>query len=348
MHGKKIIKKMVRKKVVRKKAVLFTLISLLLAAMFVALFSAQYQYNPDDRSQASNTRVKVLDTYVRNFELYVEESLQISGYKTLDSLYNYSVGRNMFFNNSAEFNTTFANCITCGYMNCTNRTVSCPDPLKGYDLSSMLSNISSLANQHLNIVTDYRINSVVVYQVRPFDVEIDLNISYNVSDIVSTNYAIWNKNLLIHKTILITDLYDPLVAINTHNAYRKIIRPTSICTDAKVNDTCWDLNKTRAFYNSQEYKQYTNGTNYLARFWNGTGPSGYSGIESLLNVSYMTGNNSFVDTYYWTRTYVCPPGTTRILQINSTALNFLLDEGTAARYNITNAATLICPPLPTS
>ena len=71
MHGKKIIKKMVRKKVVRKKAVLFTLISLLLAAMFVALFSAQYQYNPDDRSQASNTRVKVLDTYVRNFELYV-------------------------------------------------------------------------------------------------------------------------------------------------------------------------------------------------------------------------------------------------------------------------------------
>jgi hypothetical protein len=330
----------------KKKAVLFTLISLLLASMFIALFSAQYQYNLEDRASASNTRVKVMDTYVKNFETYVDDSLQISSYKTLDALYSYIVGRNSFFSDSAEFNNTFYNCLACGYLNCTTKATSCPAPIAGNDLGTMLSNITMLANQTLNIATDYTINSVSVYQVRPFEVEVDLDISYEVSDISSSDYAEWNIRKIIHQTISIQNLYDPLTALNTKNNYRKIIKPTNICADATVNDTCWNMNNTILFYNSQEYRQYYNGTNYLNRFWNKTVSSGYSGIESFLNVSYVSGNNTYVDTYYWNGKYSCPSSNITILEFNFVNPGFRLDAYTAGRYNITDYGKIVCPTLP--
>ena len=92
----------------RKRAVLFTLLSVLLSALFLALFSSEFSYTVDDRATAADTRISVLDTYVKNFESYTDQSLNIATYKTLDSMYSYCILKNKFFNDSGDFNFTFA------------------------------------------------------------------------------------------------------------------------------------------------------------------------------------------------------------------------------------------------
>jgi hypothetical protein len=72
----------------------------------------------------------------------------------------------------------------------------------------------------------------------------------------------------------------------------------------------------------------------------------YPGIESFLNVSYVSGNNTYVDIYYWNNTYACPALNpllnVTILEFNFINPGFRLDAHTAGRYNVTDNGTDIC------
>ena len=70
-----------------RKAVLFTFISVLFATLFIILFSYQFTLTSEEKSVATNTRIKVLDNYVKNFELYSENSLKISTYRVQCSIF---------------------------------------------------------------------------------------------------------------------------------------------------------------------------------------------------------------------------------------------------------------------
>ena len=328
-----------------RKAVLFTLISVLLAGLFIALYSSNIFTNMEDSTPATNTRIRVLDNYVKNFEKYTQDSLKVSTYRTLESMYNYALVRRRFYTDFNDFNNTFYNCLTCAYLNCSTNATPCPAPITGYDINTLLGNISSLAYNNLNIVTNYSIESVKIYQQYPFEVDVELAISYNVYDKSKDNYASWSMNTLINQSVSIIDLVDPTEGINTNNAYARNIRKTSICA---YNETCWNLSNTKQFYDRQEFRYYNNGTNYLERFWNETTPSGCCGLESLINISYVSGNASFVDHYYWNNIGFCNASlnTTKTLEIDLITPGFMFDEATAGRYGVTNFGDVICPPQP--
>ena len=65
------------------KAVLFTLISVILAALFVAMFSIDIQSLYNSREVSGATRIEVLNTYVKNFESYTDDAVTISAYRDI-------------------------------------------------------------------------------------------------------------------------------------------------------------------------------------------------------------------------------------------------------------------------
>jgi hypothetical protein len=329
-----------------KKSVLFTLISLLVAVLFVTTFSTNAPVVDVERTPATNMRITIIDTYVKSFERYAEDSLDIATYRTLDALYNYSATRRTFFSDRNTFQGAFSQCLICGKINCTVALpVSCGGPIEGNDLDIMLKNISSIALANLNIFTNYSINSVNISQSSAFAVDVVMNLSFNVSDVSKDNYASWRKNIVVKQSVPITGLKDPATGINSGKTYIKTIKRTTIC---EYNLSCWNTNTALQFYISQEFRNVINGTSYLERFWNSTNSSCPNcKIESFLNTSIAVNNNSYVDTAYWTGKYGCGPGFTIPLYKINYPSTFILDEATAIFYgiNITNSAeaTKICP-----
>jgi hypothetical protein len=212
-------------------------------------------------------------------------------------------------------------------------------------LTFLINNITTLAHDKLNIQTDYSIKSINVYQTYPFDVEVDAVVEFKIYDVLESEYASWNITKTLHQTIHIDQFSDPLMGLNTNNTFRRAITQYTGACAYNQTQTCWNLNITKAFYNSNQYKYFSNGTNYLERFWNGTNSSSCCGIESFINVSVASGNNSYVDNYYWTGAYTCPiPGAITLLRIDGIAPGFTLDYPTAVRYNVVNNKNSTCPP----
>jgi hypothetical protein len=324
-----------------KRAVVFTLISSLFATLFIVLFSYDFQTIFEDVTSASNMRIRVMDTYVKNFESYIGGSLRVSTYRTLDSIYTERLANGSPFRTQQDFNYTFVSCMSCGYTNCTSMSKQCNG-----SFASFMNNITFSALSNLNINTSYRINSITLYQTYPFDVEVSLDISYNVSDNINTNFSSWARRVVINETISIIGLKDPLVGLKSYN--NRSIKQNTVC----LYQSCWNKDTAKVFFDNKEYRHYPNGSSYLQRFWNITAISSCCGLETFLDstiANYST-FNSYVDIYYWTGQYNCTninftglPGSLEIIKIDYIAPDFKLDSKTAARFSLTSDGVLVCP-----
>jgi len=322
-----------------RKAVLFSLISVLFSVLFITIFSQNFNTLYEDRIPGSNIRIKVIDTYVRNFETYLGDSTQVSTYRTLDAITNYSYNKHKFFADFNSFNKTFHDCMICNRVDCSNvGSDSCGLGL--YYLDARLRNITTLSNQQLNINTTYHINSISIEQRLAFEVEVTINISYNITDNSDEKYyAKWSKETIITQPVSIIGLLEPTGNINdsTDRYNRTIKRYKGIC---ESNDACWNAVNTEEFYKDYSFRLYQNSTSFLQRYWNDNSPSSCCGIETILHPSELPvppdGNRSYIEHYYWNDAYTCSGGKT-ISVYNISYDNVSLDSGTAARYGLTDS-----------
>lgn len=336
-------------KKIKKKAVLFSLISVLFAVLFITLFSQTFSSTYEERLPGSNIRIKVIDTYTRNFEKYVGDSIKVSAYRTFDAITIYRYTHGKFFNSFEEFNRTFHECMICGYTNCTTPLLAANDcNMTGYSLNSRLDNITTLSRDQLNIRTNYSINSIEIKENYAFEVEIKVNITYNITDnTAGEHYAKWTKEKVIIQTVPIIGLIDPKGYLNdsTKTYKREIKRYRGIC---EYNASCWNHNTVEEFYSEKSFRFYMGGGSFLQRYWNDMTPSSCCGIETILHPTELNPtdkNNSYIDSYYWDGTHTCSTG----YKIVNTSLNsedVHLDQATAARYQITTSSTVYCTPSP--
>jgi hypothetical protein len=333
-----------------KKAVLFSLISVLFAVLFITLYSQKFSTVSEDRIPGSNIRIKVMDTYVRNFEIYSGDSIKVSTYRTLDAITRYQFTKKQFLTDYKEFNTTFYNCMKCGYINCTNRIAANDCKLGQYYLEARLDNLSNISNDQLNIKTTYQINSISIQQRLAFEVEVKVNMSYNITDNSDGKYyAKWDREFVITQPLSIIGLPDPKGNINdsTDTYNRTIKRYAGIC---EYDEACWlDKANTIQFYIDKSFRLYRNSTSFLQRYWNDNNASNCCGIEAILYPSDLPapadGNRSYIDHYYWNNTYSCSGGMT----ISTYLLNgdqVSLDSSTASRYGLTGSdiSSVVCRP----
>ncbi len=314
------------------------MVAVLLAILFITIFSYQNSVSPQDSIPGINTRIHVLDNHVRNVDSYASNTLRISTYRTLESLNNYTA-QNGFFT-QATFEQTFKECLTCGFTNCATRLEQCPEPLPGYDLYSRLDEISALTEENLNIITTYNISNVNITQEYPFEIIVSLDLNYSVKDSASDRYASWNRSIHLQEVVPIDAISDPLQSGYDHTLDKKIYQ-TNICS---FNQSCWNITTVQQFYNEQTFRYHENATSFLSRYWNSTTRSSCCGIESFVNKSIATKTNtSYIDIYYWQNTYACPKGT-NILAYDGTQIapNYYIDEISAGRYNIATAGVFVC------
>jgi len=329
----------------KKKAILFSLISILFAILFITLFSQSFSSVYEDRLPGSNIRIKVIDTYTRNFEKYVGDSIKVSSYKTLDAItiYRYTHGR--FFNSFKEFNNTFHECLICGYTNCSNQTTIYDCNTTSYDLKARLDNLTELSKNQLNIKTDYIINSVDIEQKYAFEIEVRVNISYNITDnSAGEHYAKWSKQQVITQQVSIVGLLDPKGYLNdsTNTYHRAIKRYRGIC---EFNESCWDTGTVEEFYKENSFRFYDGGASFLNRYWNNMTQSDI-GIETILHpteLNPLDKNNTYIDNVYWEGIRTCEEGK-KIVSILLDSEDVHFDQETAARYHVANSSTIYCTP----
>jgi hypothetical protein len=194
----------------------------------------------------------------------------------------------------------------------------------------------------LNIKTTYHINSISIEQRLAFEVEVKVNISYNITDSSDENYyARWSKETIITQPISIIGLLEPTGNINdsTDTYNRTIQRYNGIC-EYDDSGTCWNKTNTQQFYQDISFRLQKNSTSFLQRYWNDNSPSSCCGIETILHPSELhfppNVNQSYIEHYYWNNTRGCDGGLT-ISVYNLSYNNVSLDSGTASRYGLTDS-----------
>ncbi|MGV8150187.1 MAG: hypothetical protein ACP5NV_00490 [Candidatus Woesearchaeota archaeon] len=328
------------KKINGKKAVLMTVTALLISLLFLYIYGKDNFIPSYYSSQSTNTRIKMMDEFSKSVPNYAGDALEISTYSALNSIYLHYSKAGGIFPDQSILSNELKNCIKCGYLNgCEAAPIPCPG-MKGTDLNSFFMNLSTLASKDFNIKFDYDIDSmsVDVVQKYPYDVDVTLVMSYYVEDNSTPDkFSRWEKSENITRVVSIIGLNDPLTGIPL--GVNKPVKRTAIC---QGNETCWDLNKTRAFYNEQSFKYSPNGTSFISRYWNSTESSRCCGIESMLNVSLINSstNSSFLDHYYFSGIHTCDEDV--ILGYDSITPGFKLDSKTAGRFGISDLGVLIC------
>jgi hypothetical protein len=319
-----------------RKAILFSLISVLFSILFITIFSQSFSTIQEDRIPGSNIRIKVMDIYTRNFETYIGDSIKLATYKTLDAItiYQENKGAGVFFSDFAEFNRTFYNCMLCGYVNCSLKNAANNCSLGEYDLTSRIDNILQLSLEQMNIKTEYNINAINIMQEYPFEVEVMVDISYNITDASGgERYARWSKEKIINQTVSIIGLFDPTGKINDATYERRIIKYSGQC---EFSEACWNLPNTANFYQESSFRYNYDSTSFLQRYWNDYTGSPCCGIETILHppeLGVLDLENSYIDQYYWRGGYTCSDGKT-IVNVTLGTDEVHLDADTALRYGL--------------
>lgn len=317
-----------------RRAVLFSLISVLFSVLFITIFSQQFTSTYEDRIPGSNIRIKVMDVYTRNFETYIDDSVKVSAYRALGGITENLLSGG--FSDRAGFERAFSGCMECDHTNCSNQNVSNLCGLGGYSLKARLDNITDLSSQQLNINTTYNINSISIDQEYPFEVQVTVNISYNVTDNSGKDYyARWSKNKVIVSDISIIGLYEPL-GYYPAGFRQDITRYAGSCDG---NESCWNINTVNDFYSQDDFRYYKGAPSYLQRFWDDLTPSDCCGIETILHPSAYVNDTSksFIEHQYWSGTVSCAKGD-KMVNLTLGAESISLDEATASRYGVSNSS----------
>jgi hypothetical protein len=323
--------------------------SVLFSILFVTLFSGNFTSTYEERMPGSNIRIKVMDVYARNLETYIGQSIKVSTYRSLDAVTKYRNTSGLgFFSDSGEFNRTFSECLKCGYVNCSDQSVANNCSLGQYHLISRLEYIKNLSKNELNIKMEYSINNITIHQNYPFEVEVRVNISYNITDYSGKEYyARWDKSKVIIQPVVIIGLLDPSGYINdsTDKYNRTIKRYSGECID---KPSCWNPTTTEQFYNESSFRYDPNrGVSFLQRYWNDHNISSCCGIETILHPDELTNPNSdisFIDNYYWNSIYSCNNPGNVIYNITIDNDEISLDVNSTIKvYNLTvNDQDVIC------
>lgn len=328
-----------------KKGMFLTFIAISLIAALIIIFTPS-DINLSGNAQAIKTRVSNVNGYVLDLEsVYLERTLQATGTKTIIALIKYMESQQIFFTDFTDFEDSFSEVLLDG-------------TIKGEDIQSYypehntynfwLNEIKTTAKETFNIDTVYGISNIRVYQTTPWFINVDADISFNVS----SETASWNKTAAIKTEIEIESFDDPYYLVNTGGSYVNKIRGSGTKFDE------WGTEKVKDFIRDGNYTHWesSNAPSFLQKFTNDLSASSCCGIESLVNPNTLANlgldrdkDVSYVDYLFWSTTADCDNLELYTVKGISRGVdefkNFKLDFNHIVKYNLLDdIAEQICPP----
>ena len=317
-----------------KRGVVFTIIAIVLAVFFTLIFSARVEKPLDYKTEILETRISVLSDYMNTFFDYAEGTASIAGYSALRGII-------INISNSGEYNpdfeTQFAYCVKTGNLTSAN---ICPN-MTNSTLTHFLDQLRNIAEDELNINSNYTINHVSVNQTTDaFSVEVILNLSVKVNDA----YANISDTRVLVSSISINGLLDPMYLLN--GAYNQTIKAYEL----EGNWTYVDLQQ---LYNTHAYRRYGEGVSFINRIKGDLTPGDSYGIESFVNYTHPDVNYnesySMIDYLFWQNITDCS-STNPVIAINDNASfpakgsqYFQLNDWHRLEFSILNYTVYPCP-----
>ena len=349
------------KKHLGKKGIFLTFIAISIITALMIIFTPSNP-NLEIDSQAVETRVSNVNEYVSDLEnVYLEKTLHATGRKTLIALIGYIQEPNPPFTDEKDFNDTFSKVFLDGTLLDDTPVATMTD--NTYE--DRLLEIVDVANYAFNVDTSLTIDEdygVHVYQENPWFVIVEANVTI----LVESETAKWDKEITVKTEIGIENFYDPYYLVKTGGVYENKLRRSYTMPDA------WDVNEVKAFIGEAgdgngNYTHFDNeqgGPSFLMRFidetfWSGNpdynGIRKCCGIESLVNPnepSITDEDVSYVDYKYWDTTAPSCP-TEDLWEETSisgdyTGFKFYSIDDTAYRISAdpTSNVQQVCPPPP--
>lgn len=276
--------------VLRKKGIVFTITAIALIALTIFSFTIHTSYKLRDKAMVTEIRVYSMNSFIDDVEKDIERGLYISGFRALMSMEQYIANNGTFINDvSYYFRESFLN----GSINDSQMDIM--------NESTFINWTERIKKQaiKLDIIIDFDINDVIIYQENPWTIKIDANITLKVEDIKKT--ASWERPVYIRTNISIQDFEDPLYGINSNGKVTNIITKTNITDFVAANN---DTTNLQMHLNNSYYIESNTAPSFLMRLAGNLSSSPY-GIESLVDLdkfqaqSIPTKDRSVVDYIYF-------------------------------------------------
>jgi len=251
-----------------KKSIFFSITAIALITLTIFSLTIYTRYRLRDKIMVTETRIYSMNNFIDDVEKDIERGIYISGFRALMSMEQYITDRGIFL---YDINSCFEEAFLNGTINNSQMGLM--------NESTFINWTQRIKEQamKLDIIVDFDINSVIIYQKNPWTTNIDINVTLNVEDVKKT--ASWQRPLYITTNISIQEFEDPLYVINSYGRVTNTIIKTNI-TDFVVND---DITNLKTHVNNSYYIESDTAPSFLMRLEGNLSNSEY-GVESLVNL----------------------------------------------------------------
>ncbi|KYK27087.1 hypothetical protein AYK26_00105 [Euryarchaeota archaeon SM23-78] len=322
-----------------KKGVVFTVLAIVIAVFFTLMFSSKIEKPIDYKTELIEIRIGTLNSYMISFFDYTQGVSSISGYSALRGVIDDIHARNAY---NLNFENQYLYCILTGNLTLSD---TCPGMINR-TLPYYLDTIRDMAEQELNIYSNYIINNITVTQVTDaFSIEIIVNLSLYVIDA----YANISDTRIVTGSVSIDGIQDPLYMLE--GDYNQSIKRTAL----RKKEGDWNYTDLQQLYANHEYRSYKDGISFINRIKGNFSPNLF-GIESIVNHTHpivladYTFNDTMIDYLYWLNvTFECRTPV-EVVEIDPAIIapaGFQLDETHRLSFNISSIDVSItngCPP----
>lgn len=349
-----------------KKGIVFTLLALLIVAIFFVAFKPQSSVTLKEKIPVTESRVSVADdfvTFARN--AYLPAALRTSSYNALYALSQFEKAWGSRFADQAELSQNFAEVMLNGSIQCPSDGLhknieaciceldpayaGCPNInlMLGRNFTQRQRDMVNLSVNTLQIWSNFTYDryNVVLFQnneTGPFQVGVNATVNFSVN----AGVAWWNFTDTITAVFSFSGIEDPLYSVESMNQLGT--RYTNVFNE--TNLTYWNLTNTYKEIDWRKYRYNANGSSFLGRFTAADSDSKCCGIESFINPQIMTDpdianvEKPFVDwCFFGTRCPLNTPGA--LFNISCISNNgagdnrfrrFALDTAHISMYNLTD------------
>ncbi len=305
-----------------KKAVVFTMIAIAFLCLLFFAMNIEKSYTLREQSFITGDRVKSVDFFISDLEKDIQRGTYIAMFRAMLAMQQHITSEGRYLNDTqATFEELLINgTIDSGYVSVMN----------GTELKVWIAKIQQEAGK-VAIRFNYTINSVRLYQVNPWIVSADLNVTMDIFD--SRKTAVWKRNEIITESLNITTFEDPLYTANTFGRVIYTIQKSNVTNFTVGTDTSGLLYHV----DNKLYIASSSAPSYIMRLSGNLSNSSF-GIESIVNLKDLedskidTLEKSCIDYIYFSSS--SPPS----FLVNNTYNWLRLDNesGHLARYGVTN------------
>jgi len=304
-----------------KKGIFFTMIGIILVASLTFFYLNNYKQEYSSKAKVVETRVRTMDSFIKDVEQDIERGLFISSMRSLIGISEHITENGTFLD---DFKQDFNEVMLNGTLNGNTLNIT-----KDAHLGTWINKIESMGN---NLNVDLVISDIVLtpYQDSPWDVKVLFEAMIDLSD--KKGLASWLTPINVTTSINIMDFEDPLYLIKSKGKFTNKIVQTNV-TDFVSGTNAKNLIEHA---NNSFYVWSSIAPNFIMRFSNNLSASPY-GIESIVNIDKIKisapeiyySSASTVDYIYFGNSSISS------CLINETKNNltwFRLDDGHLALY----------------